>query len=611
VEFGDDGSIAESSVDAGFSSERPATSMTAAVSGSRTAILVNGQLALYEGSVHLRTIDVGGFGEPSSVVASGSHFVVTWVAAGNIFMCQTFDLDGNASGPAGGTGVGFPATYGSAAGGEGGALLAWGEGAWLRIATVDPQTGVVSKRASVLAEYAAPRTVWTGSQYVVAWPDPGRQGVLGVRVTSHGELLDTEPVTLFDGATSYFTLGVRDGAVMMLYEQTDFCGRYFCVTDVYVVPLAPSASGTRLISAAARVQHSPAVASNGTGFASVWIEDSTVQATFTAPGEREPTLPLTIESEGVLPSVAVASDSSGYLSTWLAHRGSRYFVEGARLSADEQAPSPARSFSIDAGAGGNFGLVAGGSPDGYLVAWQQDGAFRAMRVRPNGEPIDVVPVSLTDGSPASPPSAIAFDGRDFVVSAISFGGSADATSGVFSLRVSPGGTASFDRTWATAEMGAIPAATLACGGGTCLVAWVQRADPYGLTWQLLGRRFRTGGDPIDGVPFTIDFSSWQQVEPRIAWDGFRFVTSWSGADDAGGTAIVEARSIPATGAVDQSGAFSPDRLAETRPSAPIACSLEGRCLLLNAVPVDDSPLGRTSRVLKRFFGVARVRGARR
>lgn len=606
-----DGRVAHVTLPTGLDGDRTPDSLTAAAAGSRTALLSNGRVMLYEGDRHLRTVDLGGFGEPSSIAATSSHFVVTWIAAGNVFMAQTLDLDGNLTGPAGGIGVGFPASAGTAAASRDGALLAWGEGAWLRLATVDPASGAVTKKASVLAEYAVPRAVWTGSSYLVAWHEPSGQAVLGVRVSSGGELVDTEPVSLYDGFSGPFTLAARGSDVMMLHQSGD-CVRLYCATDVWATRLLPSGGPSHLISAAALEQSAPAAASNGSGFLAVWNEGSGIAGTLTAPGNRDASLPFVIGTQRALPSLVVASDGHDYLAAWTAHHDGRYFVEGARVGIDgPSAASRLVTFSIDAGALGPQGVAVGSSPTGYLVAWQQGASLYASRVGTDGTLVDPVPVPMYPGALSSPPSAVAFDGADFVVSGTTYTGAAAPASTVFTLRVTQGGTATFDRTWTTAEQGAILTSTLGCGSATCLVAWVQRADPYGLTWQLLGRRFRTGGEPIDDSPFTIDFSESNHVEPRVAWDGARFIVSWSGMDDDGTTPVVEARSIPASGEVEQGGAFLSDRLAESYPAAPVACSGDGRCILVNATPVDDESLGRTSRLVKRFFGEARHRGVRR
>lgn len=608
VDLSADGDVSESIVVAHYSGDRVPTHLTAAVSGSRTALFLNGQVILLEGDRYLRTVDVGGLGEPSSIVATATHFVVSWTAAGGFLMFQALDLDGNFTGPAGGTGIDVPAVSPSLATDGSRVLLAWSNSVRVSMVVIDPTSGTVANRADITANYPYPKAVWSGDSYLVAWTAPADgPGLFGVRVSSTGSPVDVEPRKLYDGSPIYLTLASSGDAVMMLHE-TGGCVRFFCETDVWATPLGGENQTTRLVSASARAQTAPAVESNGTGFLSLWTEGGEFYATRTTVGERAPTVPFQVSNASGYDG-ALASDGRDYLAAWMSYRGTRYFIEGAPIPGQGET-SPARSFSIDAGNEVPVFVSAGGAPELYLVVWREAGVQHAARVRPDGELVDTVPLTLIGDDMPWVPAAVAFDGRDFVVAWNSQGSGVDPQNRVVSQRVTTGGTVSFDRLWASAPSGSILASSLGCAVDSCLVVWTERGDPYGATWLLRGQRFRTGGELIDDAPLLINIAELNHNNPTVSWDGTRFVVTWGGYDKLEGMATVEARAIQASGPLDPTGGLA-NRLAESSPATPAACNRDGHCLLLNAGGVDDALLGRSSRLFKRFFGLARLRGARR
>ncbi|MGK2856742.1 MAG: hypothetical protein ACSLFQ_05990 [Thermoanaerobaculia bacterium] len=606
----DDGELSASVFVGEFPGDAVSTTLLAAAAGSRIAVLLDRYVMIIEGTRLVRTVDLGGFGDVASIVAAGSHFVVSWVAAGDILMRQTLDLEGNVGGPAGGTGVAFPARLHALATDGSSALLAWGDGAGLRLSVIDPETGDLTATSTLAsAAWAWPHAVWTGSSYLVTWPTYGDGSVLGVHVSADGMIVDAEPRTLYEGVPTYYEIAARGSDAMMLFE-TGSCIRFTCETEVLSAPLGgdPIRDGT-LISAAARIQSEPVVASDGTGFLTLWREGPEIFVATTTDRSRAPLPPIALADVYGYGS-SVASTGNGYLATWIAFRNGTYFIEGAALTSAGE-PLPQRTFSFHAGSEGPHILSTGASPDMYLIVWRAGSTLQAVRVHPAGELLDTVPIALRDDElPWSPPS-IAFDGIDFVVSYLS------ATSGplpeylVLTQRVSTSGVASFDRVWVTGEPGTIQHSSMACGGETCLVVWTRRIDPYGLQFQLFGIRFRAGGEPIDSTPAWIDFPDVMQNGPAVSWDGSRFVVTWSKYIGDTGPERVEARTVRPSGPVDR---VYPDLLFERDPyyAAPVTtCNREGRCVFVGQDSADDTTLGRTTRLFKRFFGEARHRPVKR
>lgn len=606
----DDGTVSGEVV-IGEYPELPATTpLAAAAAGSRSAVLLDGYLMIVDGMRLVRTVDLGGYGELATVTTTGSYFVVTWVASGGILMRQTLDLDGNVKGPAGGTGVAFPARLHSVASDGSKSLLAWSDANGIHISIVDPDAGTLTETGVLAsAAWASPRVAWTGSSYLVAWTTFESRSVLGVRVSADGTLLDTEPQLLHDAMPGHFELAARGSETMMLFE-TGGCIRYSCETDVYATRLgAEPFPAAVLVSAAARTQSEPAIASDGANFLTLWREGTELFVSVTADRSRAASAPISLgEAYGV--GTSVASTGNGYLATWVALRDGHYFIEGTALTSSGE-PLPQRAFSFDAGSQGPHILSTGASSELYLVVWREGTTMRAVRLRADGELLDPVPFPLRDDElPWSPPS-VAFDGTEFVVGWLSSSSGVDPAMHVLTQRVTTGGIARPDHTWATGQPGTIQHASMSCGGDTCLQVWTQRIDPYGLQWQLFGVRFRSGGEPIDGAPLWIDFPDVVQTGPAVSWDGNRFVVTWRKYIGNTGPEKIEARTVPASGPVDR---VFPDQLFRRdayHPGPVTACNRGGRCVMVAPDSADDAVLGRTTRLFKRFFGEARHRAIRR
>ncbi len=365
------------------------------------------------------------------------------------------------------------------------------------------------------------------------------------------------------------------------------------------------------MSAAALRQSDVHVASNGTGFLAVWRDGygGSFAAELSDRGHA-PVTPLAITGGDVVGTLA--SDGDGYLASWVAFRNGALLMEGVTFERRDGGLI-VHKFSRNAG---NYvrSLTSGGAPGVYLVVWNAGNLFDqtlvAARVRPDGIPIDVVPIPLWSDKYLWTIPSVAFDGEDFIVAAsFSMNSAADGPSLLHTFRVSLNGTARFDRTWST--RGVVERATLDCGGRTCLIAWTEQASDSDASWRLVGQRFRMGGELIDANPFDIDVADTSQSRPTVAWDGSRYVVTWT-RDPSGLTPErIEARTIVPTGTV-HADAF--DLLAERDrglDSSTTACNHRGRCLIVEPRLVDDSTLGRTTRMYKRFFGDARRRGARR
>ncbi len=622
VTIDDRGERSEEIVVGVYPSDASLLSLRVATTGTRNAVLVDRYLMILENTRLLRTIDLGG--RCQDIVAAGSHFLATCVADAGVLMRQTLDLDGNAVGPPGGSGVASRiASHVLASDGEH-ALLAWRDAtpAWqngdtIRISTIDPESGTLTETASISAPGENLHAVWTGSSYLVTWPSAEKDAILGLHVSAGGAILDDEPGLLAVPRHDVYEIGVRNGALALLYSS-EKCSQPYCDDDVYVAMLGDAGTtGDALISAAARPQHALAVASDGTRFLALWKEEDKIFATETTALSRAPSAPIALLG-GISPyteRVSVSSNGSGYFTAWAEYRDPYSTrMRGALLSRVGETLSP-RILSFDTGRMDPVeGTIStGASSELYFVAWEDEDSLQGARVLPDGTLVDTVPITLGGYGFSLEPSPIAFDGRDFIVTEHHLSGEVgdiDTVDRLITQRVSASGTVRFDRTWTTGAYGSIKGASLACSNvEVCLMIWSE-VTPDSLRIQLLGQRFHRGSDLIDATPFVLDASEFD-LPGHVAWNGARFVVTWNKYAGDFFNIRFESRTIATTGVVEQD---PPDivLIHEGWFSGPAAtCNQEVQCMLVNGEGVDDATHGRSWRLFKRFFGEPRQRPVRR
>lgn len=607
----DEGEVSQSGEIGAFATYDTQGGFAVAASGDRVAAVLGRSVMIIDGARLLRVVDLGGWGDAVSIVSTESRFVVTWLTPDQVLMRETLDLDGNVVGEPGGNGVAQPAgSHGLATDGVR-ALLAWAEADGLHMGVIDPATGDLARTAFLPTGWVTPKVVWEGSTYLVAWTSYEVGALLGARISADGETLNTEPLRLYEGTPGMFELAARGSEIAML-RQTGGCMRLVCETDVVATMLGPVSSGEHLVSAAARPQGEPAVASDGERFLALWREGPEILGAETDGVSREPSVPFLV-GEAPGHSSAVASDGVSFAAAWIGFREPRHTIEGSVLRRKGSFFPVRLGFSQPSPGTTPTSVSIGAAPGLYLVAWPRESELEAMRVDDDGTILDAVPLALPSGNLVYMPLSIAYDGEEFVVASFSVQTDVEPSiSRVESARVTRGGTARFDKTWVTTPGGTIQGVDVECGSaGVCLIVWIQQAAPGEMSWTLRGQRFRTGGELLDDSPFDLEVSDRTQTNPSVSWDGDRFVVVWSRYGGEIDPERIEARAVPADGALE-SGTSDVLLERDVAMQPPVTtCNARGRCLMVGSEFVDEEGFGRTWRMVRRAFGEARHRGVRR
>ena len=207
----------------------------------------------------------------------------------------------------------------------------------------------------------------------------------------------------------------------------------------------------------------------------------------------------------------IALGAGEYLAVWSDLATGRSRVVGARVGLDGTALDP---LGTTIASGFRPGVASDG--EGFLVVMLDERFHvRGARVGQDGSVLDPGGFPISDHAAQS--AAIAFDGANYLVAWIEL-------PDIVYARVSPGGEV-------LGQPGRIESAGenifdewrgLACGAGTCLVAW------FSSTASTLGARIDADGNVLD--PDGIELGAALPIPlltPSIAFDGASFVVAWT------------------------------------------------------------------------------------
>ncbi len=429
--------------------------------------------------------------------------------------------------------------------------------------TVGPELPVTDPVPAPAPGSQGPSDVaWGGNQFLAVWTDARSErgsDIFAARVSANGTVLDPNGLAVTDGASV-------SNAPAVAWDGTDFLVVWdtsddYTPGDIRAARVAPD--GTVLDPGGFGVvsdphdQRSPDLTWNGTHFLVVWQDDRSGSG-FDVYGARVAPDGAVEDPNGFPVSAAakaqtvprVASDGSGWFVAWQDARGKTLDVFGARVDAGGTVLDP-----------GGIGVAAGPPAertpslawDGtdYLVAWASQPTpdrwrIVGARVAPDGtvrDPTGIV-IDLTPGAFVEGPD-VAWDGVD---SLVTWGVYAGTASGVAGARVASDGTVRDPVGIAIERRGAFDP-SVAWGGGSWLVT--ASVNDGATSVDVVAARVGPHGRVL-ARDLLVTSASAAQDAPAAAWNGSEFLAVWEEARGAS-MSIIAARLAPDGSTLDPSG----------------------------------------------------------
>jgi len=395
-------------------------------------------------------------------------------------------------------------------------------------------SGVAAGRPFLIArefgDQTAPKVAWNGENWLVVWGGPNsslwNQKIEGVRIAQDGTILDQAPISIHNtGSKAYFSL-TSNGLEWAVAVQATSSGE----ADIRAVRI--SAAGTVLnpggsqLRAATNSLYSFTIASAQGEYLLAWSNSSTGPF-----GQRFDASLGTISASFPLNSTNVASNGFGYFLTWTIN--DTYwddFVYGQAVSFDG-VPGPVLTL---AGSGGALPLW---NPGFSTVAWDDSNwwvswADRSrglvyVRVTPANAVLDFGGQPVDPAAPADAALAHSVAGSAFTGGGIKAVWADSRAGGRSSLDIYTG---SVSATTVTGPGFSVSTAArsqfhpdFAIAGTEVMMVYLSE---HSGVREILARRLDESGNALTPEPFQVA-SGAGTGQPRIGFDGTRYLVVWS------------------------------------------------------------------------------------
>ncbi|MBN1204107.1 MAG: tandem-95 repeat protein [Myxococcaceae bacterium] len=399
---------------------------------------------------------------------------------------------------------------------------------------LDTGTFAISTGAGDLG---SPVVASNGTDYLVVWTEqqPGGADLRGARVSSAGQVLDTEPLALStQEGTQYQPAVVSDGTGYLVV-WTDVG-----VGEVHIRGTRVSSAGQVLdtpalaLSTASGYGGNPSVAFNGTDYLVVWdVWSGSSSFMRDIQGARVSREGQVLDAGGISisstvgdqHSPSVASDGAGFLVVWRDVRNGKDYdadIYGARVSGVGEVLDPS-GLRISTTSRNELSAEVVSRQGRYLVAWSRDqGSSQDMAgAWVDGEGTVLGQLELVAGTEGGAPRVASGGAGFFLVWSEYLFDDKD----VFGARVGETGEV-LDAPGLLLSTAANPQAqpAMASNGTDYLVVWTDRR---GESWDLYGTRVSATGEVLDPAGIVISTAVGSQKEPAVASDGTDYFVAWT------------------------------------------------------------------------------------
>ncbi|ATB31292.1 PKD domain-containing protein [Melittangium boletus] len=465
-------------------------------------------------------------------------------------------------------------------------------------AVLDPAGLPLITRSGVQSQ---PSVSVIGSQLLLAWEDhaSGNGNIQAARVSGSGVLIDTTPVTVWNGAGEQTNVVVASNRVDYLLAWQD-------QTKTAIVGARMNAQGGLItptgfnISLAANNETASAVAFDGTNYLAVWQDDRNGSSDIFGVQVSPLGVPLTPSGIAIGTGTraqtqpAVAFDGTNYFVVWTEGNDGDADIRGARVSkAGNLIDAVAVTISARAGTQKSPAVAFDGT--NYFVAWEDtfngNPDIYGTRVNKNGGPLGSGPLAVSTAANAQTRPSIAFNGTNYLVAfedTRTTAGNAD----IYASRVSPAG-ATLDPTGIKLASGSLQQRepSVASDGTNFLVVWGDGDD-------IAATRVGANGSVL-GTAFKVSSALDAQVNPSAVYDGKNFLVAWE--DWRGGVGSdIQGAYVSTAGVVQEPEGFVISANAANETGVALASAGPSRALVL--YQTTDTGLGpKTQRLRARVL----------
>ncbi len=381
-----------------------------------------------------------------------------------------------------------------------------------------------------------PRVAWNGANWLVTWQSqmPTQfyyaAGVLGVRVSPQGDILDAAPITImaYQNSSDLVYALASDGTNWAaVVEGTS--GGEAAVRGVRIAPdgtvLDPG--GVVVIPEASFIRFGLELGGVPGEYLLAWSEwrsassDDILAYRLTPTLQRIETTAFVIAARSVYETnPKIATDGASFFVAW--NLNDNYLLSdvfGSRVSFAGQVMDPNGKRFSNAGPGNGRNPCVAWDGVNWVAAWPNyiGGGLNAGMMSPAGVILNPGGVSMPD---------------------LGWGAIAGAAAGGFTAVWSDNNEGSFD-VWGASVSGSLVAgprvcASLAAPEQTAL-ALAYNGDGYLAVFlstrssgsRVLGQRLDSFGDAIDAEPFEIAGPAGTRLSPSVAWNGSLYLVTWS------------------------------------------------------------------------------------
>ena len=386
-----------------------------------------------------------------------------------------------------------------------------------------------------------PSIAFDGTNYLVVWLDR-RSGswsdIYGARVAQSGTVLDTAGIAISTAVNGQsYPCVAFDGTNYLVVWQDNRSG--IMQRDVYGARVDQSGnvldSTGIAISTAPNNQWYPSVIYDGTNFLVVWGHQHGNWPWFQdIYGARVDQAGNVLDPNGIIISMvsncqkqpSVASDGTNYLVVWMDQRGGSYDIYGARVDQSGVVLDPV-GIAISTAVNNQASPDVAFDGTNYLVVWEEEGGYDiyCARLTTAGVVLDPAGIAISTAPDEQEHPAVAFDGTNYLIAWKDGRNGGYYQEDIYASKLDQtGNVLDPDGILISTAANQQQNPSVAFNNANYLVVWEDGRN--GFYWDIYGARVDQNGNVVDPTAIAISTATDYQHYPAVACDGTNYLVVW-------------------------------------------------------------------------------------